>query len=496
MTSLKHLLLIVTFLFTANVWAQAAGGDPPEKNIEVVLGIDSIEKLDFAPSTKIQIGNESILSYQLIPSKRELTFKGMKPGKTSVTVRNTVGDIKARYLVTVTASDQSKVVRELKDFLGDVEGLEIGVKGDYVYVGGRIVVPADIGKVVVILDKYPDVIRLVELSPQTQRIIAKKMQDEIQKNGLRDVTVRVVNNLFWLEGIVTNEPDKLRAEIIANAYVPDRIQTLAQRTDAVQTARKNIIQNFVQVNAKSKPEPVPKLIKITAQFVELTRDYNKIFGFTWTPTLGGDGGSINIGKGGGGVTTGSEGTLQATIGNLFPKLASAKSAGHARVIQSGVVVIKDGVQGVVKKNSSKKFALGTGEFTRADEAKSGFELTVKPKILQEEKIDLNMGISVSSSIGQPPEVLSNTINTNIVVKSKESAVVGGVVVNRSATDFDRNPPGGVDQVEGGQALFSFIKSKSYVSNRSQFVIFVTPEILESASQGTEEIKKKFRQRTR
>jgi pilus assembly protein CpaC len=88
------------------------------------------------------------------------------------------------------------------------------------------------------------------------------------------------------------------------------------------------------------------------------------------------------------------------------------------------------------------------------------------------------------------------VNTNIVVKSKESAVVGGVVVNRSATDFDRNPPGGIQNVEGGQALFSFIKSKSYVSNRSQFVIFVTPEILESASQGTEEIKKKFRQRNR
>ena len=399
-------------------------------------------------------------------------------------------------MVTITASDQSKVVKELKDFLGDVEGLEIGVKGDYVYVGGKIVVPADIGKVVVILDKYPDVIRLVELSPQTQRIIAKKMQDEIQKNGLRDVTVRIVNNLFWLEGIVTNDPDKIRAEVIANAYVPDRIQTLAQRTDAVQTARKNIIQNFIQVNAKSKPQPLPKLVKITAQFVELTRDYNKIFGFKWNPALGGNGGQINVGKGGGGVTTGSQGTLSATITNLFPRLASAKSAGHARVIQSGVVVIKDGIQGVVKKSSRKKFALGTGEFTRADEATSGFELRVTPKILQEEKIDLNMGVSVSSSIGQPPEILENTINTNVVVKSKESAVVGGVVVNRSATDFDRNPPGGVEAVEDGQSLFSFIKSKSYVSNRSQFVIFVTPEILESASQGTEEIKKKFRQRNR
>ncbi|MCZ7391622.1 hypothetical protein, partial [Klebsiella pneumoniae] len=81
----------------------------------------------------------------------------------------------------------------LKELLGDIEGLEIGLKGDTVFVGGQIVVPSDIGRVVVILDKYPDVLRLVELSPQTQIVIAKRMQDEIQNAGFKDVSVRVVN---------------------------------------------------------------------------------------------------------------------------------------------------------------------------------------------------------------------------------------------------------------------------------------------------------------
>ena len=178
---MKIFVTLSLFMLSFNVFAQPAAG-PPEKNIEVVLGIDSIEKLDFAPSTKVQVGNESILTYQLIPSKREeLTFKGLKPGKTSVTVRNTVGDIKADSWSQLRPSDQSKVVKELKDFLGDVEGLEIGVKGDYVYVGGKGVVPADIGKVVVILDKYPDVIRLVELSPQTQKLLQRRCKMKFKK---------------------------------------------------------------------------------------------------------------------------------------------------------------------------------------------------------------------------------------------------------------------------------------------------------------------------
>ncbi|MBT7608573.1 MAG: hypothetical protein HN576_02380 [Bacteriovoracaceae bacterium] len=497
----NFILILLLSSFYLNVNAQDKT-KLEEKSLEVVLGIDKIVKLDFVLSRQkqVQIGNESALSYQILPSTKEIVFKGLKPGKTSVTLRSTVGDIKVKYLVNVTTNDQSKIVKELRDFLDDVEGLEIGIKGEYVYVGGKIVVPNDIGRVVVILDKYPDVIRLVELSPQTQRVIAKKMQDEIQKAGMRDVTVRIVNSQFWLEGVVTNKGEPERAQRIANSYVPDQIQSLAVRTDSVQTARRNIIENFIQLNEKKKKQPAAKLIKITAQFVELTRDYNKIFGFKWTPTLGGDGGSINLGRGSSGdLTTNSSNTLSATISNLFPKLASAKSAGHARVIQSGVVLVKDGQSSpsTIRKESEKPFAIGTGEFLKSEKAKSGFNLQVsKPKVLPEENIEMGLGISVSATIGNPPETIANSISTFVLIKNKETAVVGGIVINKTATDFDRDPPGGVDTIENGQPLFSFIKSKSYITSRNQFVVFVTPEIIESASQGTEEIKKKFRQRTR
>ncbi|OUR93109.1 hypothetical protein A9Q84_21645 [Halobacteriovorax marinus] len=493
---MQKIVLFLMFFISSMTFAQQ-GKNVPEKKVEVVLGIDKIQKFDFAPSTKVQIGNESILSHVIIPQKREITFKGLKPGQTSVIIRNTVGDVKAKYLVTITATDQSKVVQELKEFLGKVEGLEIGIKGNKVYVGGEIVVPSDIGLVVTVLGGYPDVVQLVELSPQTQRVIAKNMQKEIQKSNMPDVTVRIANGLFMLEGVVGSDADKTRAEQISAIYVPNMIQSLAVRTDAVQTAKKNIIQNFISVNAKKKPQPIPKLIKISTQFVELTKDYNKIFGFKWEPVLGGNGGSFSFGKGNdGGLTTTSSGTLSGTISNLFPRLASAKSAGYARVIQSGVIITKDKVTSKLVKKSEKPFAIGSGEFVRSEKASSGFDLSITPTILPQEKIDLNIGLTVSANIGDPPETTSNTIQTALVVKSKESAVVGGIVVNKSSTDFDRNPPGGVDNVEDGNKLFSFVKSKAYLTNKSQFVVFVTPEIIESASSGTEDLKRKFRSRRR
>ena len=493
----KFLCFFLISFFSLSALAQEeAGADESLKEVDVVVGLEKIIKLDFVPNTVVKLANESLASYQIVPSKKEVNLTGLKAGETTLTLRDTAGDIRARYLVKVTASDQSKVIVQLKELLSDVEGLEIGLKGDSVYVGGHIVVPSDIGKVVVILDKYPDVLRLVELSPQTQLIIARKMQEEIQKSNFKDVTVRVVNGSFWIEGVVSSDDDSKRIEQIVNAYLPDQIQNLARRTEAVQTFKKRPYEMLLTFNAKPKQEPLPKLFKITAQFVELTKGYDRLFSFTWTPVIGGDGGSIAVGKSNsGGVTTSSNGALAATISHLFPKLNSAKSAGHARIVESGVVVVKENIVGSIKKQTTIPYQIGNTDNAKAGAAVAGFSMNITPKMLQEEKIDLVIDITVSSSSGDnPPRVLDNSIKTTIVVKSQESAVIGGVVTNNTTTDFDKD--GDPLAITDGAPLFSFVKSKKYSTNRTQFVMFVTPEVIESASSGATDIERKFRKRSR
>ena len=78
-------------------------------------------------------------------------------------------------------------------------------------------------------------------------------------------------------------------------------------------------------------------------------------------------------------------------------------------------------------------------------------------------------------------------------------MIGGIFQNEKHTNYDKDPPGGPGDFSGEDAgfpLFSFVKSKSFVISKSQFVVFVTPEIIESASTGTAEIKRKFKQRHR
>lgn len=467
------------------------------KKLDVILGIDSIEKLDFAASPQIQIGNTSVVDYVFIPQKREITFKGLRPGTSSVTIRDMVGDIKIVYQINVIANDNSEIVQQLNAFLGDIEGLEIGLKGDRVYVGGNIVVPNDIGRVAAVLkdQKYDKVLRLVELSPHTQQSIAERMQKEIQNAQMPNVTVRVVNGLYWLEGVVESDGQRGFAEKIAAAYLPDNILSLARQYDSVQTATKSVLQNFISVNAKPQPPQIPKLIKISAQFVELSKSYGRYFGFSWKPLMNEDQSSITFGKAGdGGLTTTSENTLTGTISNLFPKLASAKSAGHARIIQSGSTVVEEKKQASISKTKSTPFTMGDKEYQRSETATAGFDLNVTPTILQEEDISIDIGLSVSSTTpATPPITTSNRIKTILMVKSRDSAVVGGISMNESATAYDKNTPGGETKTDDNiSPLFNFLKSKDFINAKSQFVVFVTPEIVKTATEETDRVIRKFR----
>jgi pilus assembly protein CpaC len=493
-TLITYLLIAASFVF-----GQGKPGLPSE-DIQILLGLEKIIKVDFDFPTKGIDWDTNIVDIKFFTAPvNEISIRGKKIGRTDITLRDARNNNQARkqLVFNVVANEKSKIVGKLRELIGDVEGLKIDVKGEKVVVGGKIIVPGDIGRIAVVLDDFSkDLYNFIEVSPQLYEIIARKMQEGLRKNNLRDVTVRFFNNSYILEGIVGSGAEKQLAYAIAEAYLPDRIESLARRADAVQRPKKEeLIKNFIVIDEKEQPPPVSKLIKITTQFVELAKDYNKVFGFKWTPTLGGDGGSISFGKTvDGGITTKSNGTLSGTISNLFPKLNSAKAAGYARVIQSGVVIAKDNVTAKLTKNTTKNFSLGSGEFSSPQSIQAGFNLEVQPQVLQEEKINLRISVGVSSAV--QTDKLDNSVNTQIIVKSRESAVVGGVSVNKTTTEYDKDPPGGTDTVEDGMPIFAFIRSKEITKSKEQFVVFITPEIIENASTGTEEIQRKFRRRGR
>lgn len=487
------------------------------EEVEVAVGLDKVLELGFDFSAQLSLSDSALLRVEPDIKKRKITLIGLKPGSTSLTVRDTVGDEKLRYYINVTTNDLSKIVSELRELIGDVEGIEIGIRGGRVFVGGEIVVPNDIKRVAIVLNSFEasKILKMIEMSPQTQVLIASEMHEELQKNNFKNVTVRVVNRAFWVEGTVSSQDEAVLVQSIVSAYLPEKIEAVHNENDIekVQPPDRKALYSFLTIDDKQKQEekkePLPKLIKVNTQFVELRKDYNKVFGFKWAPLMSRDGSKISIGPTDtGGTSTKSDGLFTAVISDLFPRLNSMKNAGYGRVVHSGMVMVRENeVASLVRSTSVPTIVGENSNFSRPAALDFGLNMTVtKPQILEEDNVDLPVSVKVSlqtASSNGVPIPTSNEISTRIMVKSAETAVLGGVMQSHDLANYDRDDPApnsatvSQNSTEAPpQQLFGILRSRNQSIARNQYVIFITPEIVTSASEATENIKNKFKRRGR
>ena len=132
----------------------------------------------------------------------------------------------------------------------------------------------------------------------------------------------------------------------------------------------------------------------------------------------------------GDIYTDSNGTLAGTISNLFPKLASAKAAGYARVVQSGMIIVKDGQKGTISKETTTSSSVAAkGQFSTKQTTTAKFNLEVKPQLQSKSKEIISLQVSVGVSQGDgSASTTSNKLNSEVDVRSGETAVMGGVAI--------------------------------------------------------------------
>lgn len=479
-----------------------------KRRLLLTTGEDKAVDLDFeanAGANGISYGNPQTVTTTLVKigDKRQLIFKPLKAGETTVTVRDNDGTIRLIFMVRVTGSNLLRIAGEVRNLLRDVEGLDIRIVGPKVVVEGEVLVPNDYGRLLaVIQDKsYADfVLNLATLSPLAMQVMAKRIQEDINSFA-PNVRTRVVNGLIFLEGTTDTNDQAKRAASVAALYLPElKPGSMLERDPSVMRAPpRPIIQNFILVNPPP-PKKQEKLVRITVHFVELSKDYNKVFGFKWQPGFTADP-QISVGQSATGAAgTGTGATFSGTISSLLPKLASSQAAGFARVLKTGTLVVRSGQPAKLHEATEFPFAQtgGNGQVISASKA-VGLTVAVTPTILgQSEDIQMDLDLNQTNLVGRapatgsPPVTSTHKITTKVYVKSNESAAIAGVVSSDIGTDFNKDDPQSGQFAQGTDPLFTLLHSKAYRKKKSQFVIFVTPQIIENASDGTEDMKKNFR----
>lgn len=461
-----------------------------EKTLPLFVGIEQNEQLLFLPpNAKFKGDFKKVTKVQIDRSTNTLRFQPQKAGFASLLIYNEKDQKIYEFRLDVQRTNYAKVAQEVKALLGDIEGITIKIINNKVVVDGQVLTVKDLNRIIAVVTQYGDKVasNLATLSPILQRKIAQAIANDINNP---EVTVRAVNDKFILEGSVGDATEKDRCEAIAQMYVPDIVKEAGENAGVIVKLKKTYVLNLIQIKAAPPKDP-GKIIQMVVHYVELNKNFEKSFKFQWTPTLSDESGvqfsSSNS------TTGGVVSSITGIITNLLPKLNWAKQYGHARVLQSTSLIVLDGQKGDLNNITKVPYVTANSQGQAITQFENtGLRTSITPAILnpRSDSIRLQIDFSMTSLLGTTdagPMTSQSAMTTTIVVRSGQSAAVGGLITNSTGTDYNKLPKNNAQD-----PIVSLFASKAFQRNQSQFVVFVTPLIKSSASQGAEKIKEKFR----
>lgn len=471
----------------------------------------------------VQVANPDVLKVIPVPQQSDsgteqkltqLIFRAAKDGETTVTVRNKEGNVKIIFRVIVSKSNLEVRMAELKELLRDIEGLELRIVGQKILVDGEILVLSDFARLMSVVadEKQPYasvVLNLAKISNLSLEYLRTRILSDPKFETLKDkVSIRTLNGMLILDGTVQSEDERKLAEDIAKLYVPElNIPSPLIKQDVAQGLQngRGLVQNLIEVKPpKQDPKEAPKekLIRVTVHFVELAKDYNRIFGFTWRPGFTASP-TISVGQDAGGDQAAQAASFSATLSNLLPKLQSAQNAGFARVIKSMTILVRNAKEGRATEKTDFPVSVFSGNNGQVQAASATVEtkISITPQIMgQTEDILLDLDLAQQNVVGRAPAAgtapitATHSLRTNVFIKSGESAALVGTNSGEASTQFNKDDPAPGTFAEGTEPLFNLNRSKQFGKKKSQYVIFVTPQIVENAHDGTEDMKRNFRVR--
>lgn len=464
-----------------------------KKFIYLTLGVEHEEKYKDLPAGLSPKGDfRKITHFTQDTERKLLKFNPTSEGTGTLTLHDKKGNKVVEYRLVVKKSKLDTVAREMQSLLGDIEGISIKIVNNKVVVDGQILLPRDYNRIFKVVKEFGEnAANFVTMSPVAMKKIAEYIAREINNP---EIEVKTLNDKILLTGKATTNDEKTRAVIIAKSYIPPIIVEEAEGAKAVlkKPPANDGVVDLIEV--PPQPQAASKLVQVVVHYVELSKDYNKAFRFQFMPSLKDDS-SLKISTGSN-TDSSFVSEFTTTINNLLPKLNWLKSHGHARVLESTTILVKEGTAGSI--SSKRKFpqavVLNSGQQTTTGGEDIGISSTITPTISGErsDTIDLDVTFDISAPAGQTSSgliVANNKIKTIINVRNTQSAAIGGLIQNNSTTAYNRLPSD-----VSANPIISLYASKDFTRGQSQFVVFVTPIIKSSASSGAEKIKKKFRLR--
>lgn len=421
----------------------------------LALGVGTQKVLTLPGIQRVAVGDPSVADVKTI-GNNQLLIIGSSEGKTTLLVWKTGGQ-RVSYLVSVRKQDPNEIISEIKKLLGEIEGVNVRMVGDRIYLDGQAYTQADADRIEQVVGLYSNVKSFVKIAPNAKKLVAQNLNAAFQKAGLKNVQANVVGSTIFLEGSVESQQDLQKAELITKA-IGEKVEKL------------------LVVGIK-------RMILSEVQFVEIRRKGTDRYGIKYpTDITGSVKASLNVTK----ILFPQE---PLTMDFSAPFTGDSKFAigfqqndGYGRLLAQPKLVCASGEKAEFTAGGEVPIPLITNNQFTVEYKPYGVILKLRPTAdrngnIQTEieaevsEIDSSVSVSVGGSVSVPG-FITRKVKTNVTVRHGETIVLSGVFAHSEAKSVSKLPGLGHIPIIG-----ELFKNRAFDSEKRELVIFVTPRIV-------------------
>jgi len=469
--------------------AAAAAHDPP-----TIPPLPEVEPR-LVPTAPADLGRDVVLFDRADPAQQGREESGTLIPLGTTFQSQTIAGEKRRYRgekISITFRDAD--VREVFFFFSDVMKMNVVLDPD---VSGKIdirltQVPWDQAFQVILKNQGLDaveeenVVRIAKTQKlrteaSERRALKQAQEQEVDPiTFTRQLSYAKVSEALAVLQQVKSERGKIIADIRTNTLIISDIPI-----------KRAAYENLLSALDYQTPQ-----VSIEARIVEALRSFERSMGIDWsftglaTPALGTQTNlqfphraefkaDVNLGNAGG------AGVLGISLGNVLDsvtldvQLDAFEADGKVRILSAPKVVTQNNQPATIEQGVQIPVVTTTATEIEVQYVPASLRLVVTPQITAEQTVIMKILVennqpSATVSVGDTPGIVTERVDTQILVRSGTTAVIGGVY-KLQETDNETGLPG-LRRIPFFGWLF---KNRSYEKNSSELIVFLTPKIVQN-----------------
>ena len=413
---------------------------------DINLTVGQSETLRFKHRISVRVVNSRVADVVASPYHNNvITIIGISKGMTDIYIRE-AGGKEQRYRVFVSDAALGKAVKEIKDFMGDVEGIYAMAVADQVVLAGYAYTLRDYAKSVLAAALFSQ--RKVRNYVLYKESAKEELNSILKAAGMTTVRARLISGMIFLEGAVGSK-------------------TEMQKLNAIIDTLHINVKNLVTMGEGEQ-------VRVHVRFLEMNDSDVSNFGPELPAALTLNGafqGQIPIKPAGSPTLTFD---LQMPEEALSFKLNTLFKTGHARVLAEPYVVCASGSTASLMVGGEVPIVTSSFAGTTVTWKPYGVTLKLKPVSNSRGTITISVEAMVSEldwSVEKSgfPGFITRKVATTVTLKDGHSLAISGLYKSNRGKSVSKIPLLGHIPILG-----ELFKSRAFQDNRTNLTIILTP----------------------